>query len=343
MIGVRLGVHRGAMARWPRVGTLTSSVSTMALLLGAFTLLLGIVTGCGRRDATPAVPAAPQRIISCAPNLTEMLFALGAGDRVIGVTRWCRYPREATSRPPLGDLYQPNIEAMVAARPDLIVAVPGNTKVLEFFAGRAEPRILETNACETIADIQATLRQLAAAIGASDRAETIIREMNSGLDSLRTAGAAVVPVPTLMILGHTAGALEQIYAVGRSTYLDELLTMVGGRNVIPEDAGRYPIISKESLLTMNPELILERHLGGLATPEQQSAMIHLWKELPTLAAVRNGRVVVMDDDHMTINGIDLVNTGRKLAAVIGAGVDGRAGGAAPAGAAPTDAPVPRWP
>ena len=88
-----------------------------------------------------------------------MLFALGVGDRVIGVTRWCRFPKEATTRPPLGDLYQPNIEAMVAARPDLIVAVPGNTKVLEFFAGRKEPRVLETNACETIADIQEEARK----------------------------------------------------------------------------------------------------------------------------------------------------------------------------------------
>jgi len=221
---------------------------------------------------------------------------------------------------------------MVAARPDLIVAVPGNTKVLEFFDGRKEPRVLETNACETIADIQATLRQLAAATGAGDRAETIIRDMNSGLDSLQAAGATGAPVSTLMILGHTEGALEQIYAVGHPTYLDELLTMVGGRNVIPPSAGRYPIISKESLLTMNPELILERHLGGLALPEQKLAMIHLWKELPTLAAVRNGRVIVMDDDHMTINGIDMVNTGRKLAAVIRLHSDTRA-----------SAPVPRWP
>jgi iron complex transport system substrate-binding protein len=246
-----------------------------------------------------------------------MLFALGAGDRVIGVTRWCRYPAEATSRPPLGDLYQPNLEAMVAARPDLIVAVPGNTKVLEFFAGKPEPRILETNACETIADIQATVRQLGAAVGAPERAEALAREIDRGLDSLRTAHAGAPPVATLMILGHTAGALEQIYVVGHPTYLDELLGLVGGRNVVPAEAGRYPIVTREALLTMNPDLILERHLGGLATPEQKAAMIRLWDELPTLPAVRAKRVVVMDDDHMTINGIDLVNTGRKLAAVVG--------------------------
>ncbi|TPW16414.1 MAG: iron complex transport system substrate-binding protein [bacterium] len=316
----------------------------------ALILIFVTLTGCARRESPPAAPGPPQRIISCAPNLTEMLFALGAGDRVIGVTRWCRYPAEATSRPPLGDLYQPNIEAMVAAHPDLIVAVPGNTKVLEFFAGRKEPRILETNACETIADIQATFRQLAAAIGASERAEVILREMEGGLDSLRALGSTGgVPVSTLMILGHADGALEQIYAVGHPTFLDELLTMVGGRNVVPVDAGRYPIISKESLLTMNPDLILERHLGGLATPAQKSALIQLWKELPTLPAVRSGRVVVMDDDHMTINGIDLVNTGRKLGDVIhaaaGAGAGAGARSAAGAGAdtlTGAGAAVPRW-
>ncbi|HEX7877939.1 MAG TPA: ABC transporter substrate-binding protein [Candidatus Eisenbacteria bacterium] len=286
----------------------------------AFLLLLSlavtVVAGCARPESKPAPTTAPQRIISCAPNLTEMLFALGAGDRVIGVTRWCRYPAEATSRPPLGDLYQPNLEAMVAARPDLIVAVPGNTKVLEFFAGKPEPRILETNACETIADITATLRQLGAAVGATDRAEALVRGIESGLDSLRSAHANEPPISTLMILGHTEGALEQIYAVGHPTYLDELLSIVGGRNVVPVELGRYPIITREALLTMNPDLILERHLGGIATPEQKAAMIRLWDELPTLPAVRTNQVVVMDDDHMTINGIDVVNTGIKLATVI---------------------------
>jgi iron complex transport system substrate-binding protein len=276
------------------------------------------VAACARPEPKPAAPAPPQRIISCAPNLTEMLFALGAGDRVIGVTRWCRYPAEATSRPPLGDLYQPNLEAMVAARPDLIVAVPGNTKVLEFFAGKPEPRILETNACETIADITATIRQLGAAVGAPERAEALVRGIEAGLDSLKAAHAGEPPVATLMILGHTAGALEQIYAVGHPTYLDELLALAGGRNVVPVEAGRYPIVTRESLLTMNPDLILERHLGGVATPEQKAAMIRLWDELPTLPAVRAGQVVVMDDDHMTINGIDVVNTGKKLAGVIAA-------------------------
>jgi len=282
----------------------------------ALLCLIVLVGGCSRPNAQPSPAGAPQRIISCAPNLTEMLFALGAGDRVIGVTRWCRYPPEATSRPPLGDLYQPNLEAMVAATPDLIVAVPGNTKVLEFFAGKATPRVLETNACETIADIVVTLRQLGVAVGATERAEALVRGIDRGLDSLRTAHAGAPPVATLMILGHTEGALEQIYAVGHPTYLDELLSIVGGRNVVPVEAGRYPIITREALLTMNPDLILERHLGGVATPDQKAAMIHLWDELPTLPAVRAKRVVVMDDDHMTINGIDVVNTGIKLANVL---------------------------
>ncbi|MDZ4804029.1 MAG: helical backbone metal receptor [Candidatus Eisenbacteria bacterium] len=294
--------------RWP--------ARLFGVLPAPLLVLLLAFAGCSGRTATHETSTAPARIISCSPNLTEMLFALGAGDRVIGVTRWCRYPPEAATRPPLGDLYQPNLEAMVAARPDLIVAVPGNTKVLEFFSGRAEPRILETNACETIADIQATLRQLGAAVGAAERAEALVREMNSGLDSLAAAGDNPPPVRTLMILGHAEGALEQIYAVGSPTYLDELLVRVGGTNVVPKDAGRYPIITREAILTMNPELILERHLGGVASAEQKQAMIRLWDELPTLPAVRNGRVVVMDDDHMTINGVDLVNTGRKLARVV---------------------------
>jgi iron complex transport system substrate-binding protein len=291
-------------------------------IAGALLLVILAWGGCSRRGAEPAAAtSAPQRIISCAPNLTEMLFALGAGDRVIGVTRWCRFPKEATTRPPLGDLYQPNLEAMVAARPDLIVLVPGNRKVIDFFAGRAVPRIVETNACETIADIEATVRQLGAVVGRAPEAEALIGRMDAGLDSIARANVARPKVRTLMILGHDEGSLEQIYVVGRGTFLDELLTKIGGENVVGTGLGRYPIVTREAIVAMDPDLLLERHLGGEATPEQKARMIALWDQIPTLAAVRHHRVMVMDDDHTTINGIDLVNTARKFEAVVRAGSD----------------------
>jgi iron complex transport system substrate-binding protein len=276
------------------------------------------LAGCGapREAATTGPPAAPTRIISCAPNLTEALFALGAGPRVIGVTRFCRFPPEAGERPPLGDLYQPNLEAIVAARPDLIVLVPGNRKVLDYFAGRAEPRLLETNACETIAEIQATIRQLGAAVGAPARGDSLVGAIDAGLAGVRTAHANAPPVRYLMILGHAEGALEQIYVVGPPTYLGELMEMVGGVNVVGGALGRYPIVTREAIVAMNPDVVLERHLGGRATDEQKERMIALWNQLPTLSAVRNGRVRVLDDDHVTINGPDLVNTAWTLSAAL---------------------------
>jgi len=114
-------------------------------LPGLLVLLLLSACGGGGRASSP--PASPARIISCAPNLTEMLFTLGAGHRLVGVTRYCRFPPEARNIPPLGDLYSPSLEAMVAARPDLIVLAPGNRKVMDFFAAHPGPRLLETNAC----------------------------------------------------------------------------------------------------------------------------------------------------------------------------------------------------
>jgi iron complex transport system substrate-binding protein len=276
------------------------------------------LAGCGapRDTTTTASGAAPARIISCAPNLTEMLFALGAGPRVIGVTRFCQFPPEARDRPPLGDLYQPNLEAIVAARPDLIVLVPGNRKVLDFFAGKAEPTILETNACETIAEIQATIRRLGAAVGAPARGDSLVAAIDAGLEAVRAAHAGVAPVRYLLILGHAEGALEQIYVVGPPTYLGELMEMVGGVNVVDAALGRYPIVTREAIVAMNPDVVLERHLGGTATDEQKARTVALWNQLPTLSAVRNGRVRVLDDDHVTINGPDLVNTAWTLSAAL---------------------------
>lgn len=288
-------------------------------------------SGTGRAGG-PAWPHAvhvPQRIISCAPNLTEMLFALGAGDRVIGVTRYCQYPPEAKTRPPLGDLYTPNLEAMVAAKPDLIIFVPGSRKIADFFAAHPGPRLIETDACETVGEIQATLLQLGRALGDSARADSLVRAMRTGLDSVRTEFAGAAPVRYLMVLGHDEGSLEQIYVVGRPTYLTELLALSGGDNVVAEASGRYPILTREAILVLDPDVIIERHLGA-ATPADRAALVKLWDSLPTLKAVRERRIVIQDDDHVTINGPDLVPTARKLARL----VRGDGSAASPADARP---------
>ena len=277
-----------------------------------------LVVGCGGKSAsTSSGTNRPTRIISCAPNLTEMLFALGAGDRIIGVTRYCRYPPEAESKEKLGDLFSPNLEAMVAARPDLIVLVPGNRKIQDFFATRPGPKIVETNACETIADIEATVRELGQVVGDSARAAAIVAGIEAGLDSLRTAYGEAPSVRYLMVLGHDQGALEQIYVVGRPTYLAELTTLVGGINVVEPELGRYPIVTREAIVAMNPDVIFERYLGDRpATNEEKAALQALWKTMPTLSAVKTGRVVVMDDNHITINGIDLVASAGKIARLL---------------------------
>lgn len=279
-------------------------------------LLLLTVAACDRAREGARPPAPPARIISCAPNLTEMLFALGAGDRLVGVTRYCRFPPEARRIPPLGDLYSPSLEAMVAARPDLIVLAPGNRKVLDFFAAHPGPRLLEMNSCETVAEIRETIRRLGAALGVSARADSLLRAIDAGLDSVRREFAGAPRVRYLLVLGHDEGALEQIYVTGQSTYLTELAGLAGGDNVVASSLGRYPIVSREALVAMNPEVIIERRLGGASTPEEGERTIELWRRMPTLEAVRRGRVVILDDDHVTINGPDLVRSARVLTSIL---------------------------
>lgn len=276
----------------------------------------------GGRAATPAAP--PRRIISCAPNLTEMLFGLGAGDRLIGVTRYCQFPPEARSLPPLGDLFNPNLEAMVAAQPDLIVFVPGSRKIPEFFARRSGgPRLLETNGCETIAEIQATILELGQTMADTAAAGAIVARQRAGLEELRQRHVNAPGFSYLMVLGHEQGALEQIYVVGQRTYLTELMALIGGHNVVPGSLGRYPLVSREALLEMSPQVVIERHLGPASAQDRQR-LIRLWDALPTLPAVRAGAVVVLDDDHVTINGPALVEAAESLGRLVeGLGTAGR--------------------
>lgn len=287
-----------------------------ALLRRSGLMLLLLLSACTGRRETPAPPATPTRIISCAPNLTEMLFALGAGPRLVGVTRYCHFPPEARNLPPLGDLYSPSLEAMVAARADLIVLAPGNRKVMEFFAAHPGPRLLEVSACETIVEIEETLRRLGAAVGAAGRADSLVRGIEAGLDSVCREYAGAPRVRYLLVLGHDEGALEQIYVTGQPTYLTELLALAGGDNVVAAELGRYPIVSREALVAMNPEVIIERRLGDGDGPDARRRTLALWSAMPALEAVRRGLVMTLDDDHVTINGPDLVRSARVLGSIL---------------------------
>lgn len=282
----------------------------------ALAVVAALALACTPAPQAPPATTGAQRIISCAPNLTEILFALGVGDRVIGVTRYCVYPPEAAELPQYGDLYNPSLEAMVAARPDLIVLRPGNSKVIDYFRRRGSVGLLETTSCETLEEIREATRLLGATVGCADRAEELIAADTAAIAAVAQECAGRPRLRVLMLIAREPESLGGLWAIGGGVFVTELLEAAGGENVLGTDLGLYPQLSREALPGLAPDVVLEFHQK--ADDEEARAEIQrAWEPMKGLVpAAATGRLYVVADPHVTIPGADLGRDARRLAELL---------------------------
>ncbi|MBM3321074.1 MAG: ABC transporter substrate-binding protein [Candidatus Eisenbacteria bacterium] len=257
--------------------------------------------------------AQPLRILSLSPNITEILFRLGLGDEVVGVTDFCRFPPEAATKPKVGALLNPNIERMFLLEPSLVIALPAHGDLPEKLAARGIRALVLRN--DTVADVLASIDS----IGAAARRE---REAGALVDSIRARVAAARSDPparrwkAMIVVSRTPGTVRDVFVAGPGTFLDELLRTAGGANVFSESIARYPEPSAEEILYRNPEAIIEiQPLGRNAATETALARAD-WAALPGLAAAERGNVFVLVGDHLVVPGPRLGETLRDLAAVL---------------------------
>lgn len=231
-------------------------------------------------DPLPPV-AMRSRIVSLSPATTEILFALGAGDRLVGRTRWDSYPPAARAVPDLGDGIRPSIETVLAARPDLVVLYATGDNRDAANALRAAQVAVISLRMDRIEHFERAVRVLGEAVGADAIAQVVIDSVRATLDRVRAATAGRRR-PTVFLHAWE----NPLLAIGGGSYLTQLVEIAGGRNIFDDLADPSPQVSFEEVLRRNPEYVL----GGpttLATLRDTPR----WNRLP---AVRDGRLLQAD-------------------------------------------------
>jgi iron complex transport system substrate-binding protein len=248
--------------------------------------------------------AQPARIVSTTPSITETLFALGLGDRVVGVSSFCRYPRETAKITKIGTFIQPNAEVILSLRPDLVI-IQRNPVNLGERLSTVKLRVLEVNPAETADGVFTTIRAIAGACGVAARGEELVATLTAQLQQLRAKAKALTPVKVAFVVGRTPGTLDGLFVAAKDSYLAELLKIAGGRNVFADSPAAYPKVTMEELLARNPDVILDMGDSthtGVMSPGHRESVIRLWQQYPMLAAVRNGRVLPVADDRFVVPG-----------------------------------------
>jgi iron complex transport system substrate-binding protein len=287
-----------------------SSGARLAFRLVAAVLLIAVASCSNRRAELPAartltdelgrqisVVPSPGRIISLAPSVTETLFAIGAGNSVVGVTTFCDYPPEAASVAKVGDTQRPSIERIIALKPDLVIA--STSSQLETFVSRlgdlgvpvfvSNPRDLRgvVTSVEAIGDLTGRKNEgMEVAAGLRSRIETV-RQRIDGLERPRV----------LLVLGG-----EPLITVGGTTFVNDLIEMAGGRSISAGQRSEYPQFSLETAIAQQPEVIFLQN-GNEGLPERL-------KQTP---AARHGRVYKLDDALLLRPGPRLVDGLEQMA------------------------------
>jgi iron complex transport system substrate-binding protein len=244
--------------------------------------------------AGPAA-APPHRIVSVSPAVTEMLYGIGAFDRVVAVTDYCLYPPEARALPKVGGWATPSVEKIAGFRPDLVVLSDAQAPFLEMpLAQLGIPTAIARS--QTLQDAFAAMATLGNATGNVHQAERLAMQTKAALDAVGKRATHLPRPSVLLVVDRTPGTLRDLYAVTEGSFLAELIAIAGGKTAGASTRLGYAKISQEGLLTMNPDVILD-----IMPASQNNGGQHpeaAWRELPEINAVRRGRVSVVREEFV---------------------------------------------
>jgi iron complex transport system substrate-binding protein len=232
---------------------------------------------------------APSRIVSLAPSVTEILFAIGAGAQVVGVTQFCDYPTEAALKPKVG-YANPNLESLVALKPDLIVA-PQEFLKPDLIGKLDQLKIpVFILSAKTVEDVLSHIQTLGRMLDRSTEATALGMDLRQQITRVKTRMQGATPVRVLYVLNS-----EPLITVGPGSFIDQLIGFAGGSNIAAKSATAYPRLSMEVVLQENPEILLfpVGKAEGISESEQQA-----WRKWTTLTAIKQNNLRQISADLM---------------------------------------------
>jgi len=282
----------------------------LALRAGVTAILALAAVAC--RQAAPP-PDEAQRIVSLVPAVTEMLFAIGAGPQVVGVSSYDHFPPEVEALPKVGALIDPDTERILSLRPDLVVVYGSQTETEARFKKAGIRTFNYRHGAEgAILATFDTITALGAATGHDAQAREVVTRVSSRLDAIRMRVAGLDRPRTLLVMGRQPGTLQGIYAAAGVGFLQEMLEIAGGTNVFDDVKRQSVQPSTETLLARAPDVLIELR-STVPAGDYMAGELAVWDTLASIPAVRNRRVYPVIGDFAVVPGPRLAEGAEALA------------------------------
>lgn len=273
-----------AQTAFPRRRFFISAFISITIFFCASSPLADTVTDDVGR--TVHIPENPQRIVSLAPSVTEILFALGLDKKIVGVTQFSDYPAEASSKEMIGTYIRPNIEKVTALRPDLVVATAGGNPKKVIAQLEALGLVVFTIFPKEIEDVYQSIRTVGNITGTLDKAKVLASSMEKEMNEIADRVKGREKKKVFFQLGTTP-----LHTTGSGTFVDRLIIMAGGINIAGQEKTRYPVYSMEAVIMGKPDLIFSAVMGT-----DRGDAIEFWGKWKSVPAVRKGRIYKVNPD-----------------------------------------------
>jgi iron complex transport system substrate-binding protein len=252
----------------------------------------------------------PRRIVSVIPATTEMIFAMGAGSRLVAVGSFDKFPPDAVTLPKVGALLNPDTERILSLRPDLVIVYGTQTELKRSLDRASIPYYSYQH--RAMPDIMATIRSLGSRIGFAAQAEALASGIERDLAQVRTRVAGRKRPRTLLVFERDPSTLQNIYASGGYGFLADLLDVAGGDNVFGDINKQAVQASAEMILARRPDVIIELRYGDNARLADPARDLETWSPLGAVPAVRTKHIHVLVGDQFVVPGPRIVEAAREL-------------------------------
>ena len=243
-----------------------------------------------------------------------MIFAMGAGDRLIAAGSYDHYPPEVERLPRVGALLDPNVERILTLKPDLVVVYDTQTDLRSQLERAGIPMYLYAH--RGLSDITATIRSLGTRVGVAGSANALAARIERRIDAVR-ARVANRPRPrALLVFGRDPGSLRNIDASGGVGFLHDMLLAAGADDVLDDQRRQSVMLSTEGILTLAPDVIIELKYSAKLSVAQIQHELEAWNELPSVPAVRTHRVYLLEGDDLVVPGPRVADAIERLSRVV---------------------------
>jgi iron complex transport system substrate-binding protein len=268
-------------------------------LIGAVlcAVLVFFIFGCSNRKETNA-NVTINRIVSCAPSITETLFALELGEKVIGVTSYCSFPPQVSSIEKVGGYTDINLEKVISLKPDVVILQQEHERQRTFFNNN-KIKVITVN-YKNITGICSSFVLIGRACGAIAQADSLVLRFKSKLkpDLVHSISPKV-----LLCVGRNSpgtGSIQGVFAAGAATFYNEIIVASGGVNAFPDSLPNYPQLSQEGIISLAPDIVID--IGSAMNNGNCKSLTRDWQSITMVPAVKNKRVYCLDSDYSTVPG-----------------------------------------